>query len=281
MSEPTRPDSAYGPARPTVPDALGPFGRRPRGDSGRGSDGADSARDSGLADSGRGNSGRGNSGRGNSGRGNSGRGDSGRPEAAAPTEYLGRPGTAHRLEESDPADGGRESGAPESLGESPLGPIARRAGARLIDTGLLAVAGFAVIMPILVAGLGLDRPGSAANDPNASGAWSGPAVLGWVVVLAVLPFLYEAVQLAIWGQTVGKRVLGLQVVAADPFGARLTTGQAVSRAAVSNVVYLFGCGIGTVLAYLWAIWDEPLHQSVHDKVAGTVVIDARAEHEET
>jgi uncharacterized RDD family membrane protein YckC len=209
MSEPTRPDSAYGQAGPTVPDAIGPFGRRARSDGGVA--GFDMA---------------------------------------------------------------------ESWDEPRLAPVLRRAGARLIDTGLLAVAGFAVIMPILIAGVGLDQPGNTANDPTASGTWSGPAILGWVVVLAVLPFLYEAVQLALWGQTVGKRVLGLRVVAAEPFGQALTTRQAVSRAAVNNVVYLFGCGVGTVLAYLWAIWDQPLHQSVHDKVAGTVVIDDRLEYEE-
>jgi hypothetical protein len=51
--------------------------------------------------------------------------------------------------------------------------------------------------------------------------------------------------------------------------------QAVGRAAVNNVLYLFGCGVGTLMAYLWAIWDEPLHQAPHDRLTGTVVVDDR------
>ena len=35
-----------------------------------------------------------------------------------------------------------------------------------------------------------------------------------------------------------------------------------------------------VVAYLRAAWDQPLHQAVHDKYAGTVVIDERADWEE-
>jgi hypothetical protein len=34
------------------------------------------------------------------------------------------------------------------------------------------------------------------------------------------------------------------------------------------------------VCYLWAIWDQPLHQAVHDRFAGTVVIDDRAEYVE-
>jgi hypothetical protein len=41
------------------------------------------------------------------------------------------------------------------------------------------------------------------------------------------------------------------------------------------VLYLFGCGVGTLMAYLWAIWDEPLHQAPHDRLTGTVVVDDR------
>jgi hypothetical protein len=29
------------------------------------------------------------------------------------------------------------------------------------------------------------------------------------------------------------------------------------------------------MAYLWAIWDQPLHQSIHDRFSGTLVIDER------
>lgn len=152
-----------------------------------------------------------------------------------------------------------------------LAPIARRAGARLIDAGLLGVVGFALILPFMIAAVGLDEPGTHVKETG--GVWSGVSVFGWILVLGIVPFAYEAVQLALWGQTLGKRVLGLRVL--DETGAPLTPGRAVGRAAVNNLVYLFGCGVGTLMAYLWAIWDRPLHQALHDRLAATVVVDDR------
>src|SRR3569833_482047 len=154
--------------------------------------------------------------------------------------------------------------------ELTLAPVVRRAGARVIDAGLLGIVGFALILPFMVAAVGLDEPGSHGKD---SSVWSGPALFGWALVVAILPFVYEALQLALWGQTLGKRIMSLRVIAAR--GAPLPPAQAVGRAAVNNVLYLFGCGVGTVMAYLWAIWDEPLHQALHDRLTGTVVVDDR------
>jgi uncharacterized RDD family membrane protein YckC len=154
--------------------------------------------------------------------------------------------------------------------ELALAPMSRRAGARVIDAGLLGIVGFALILPFMVAAVGLNEPGSHGRD---GGVWSGPAVVGWILVVAILPFGYEALQLALWGQTLGKRILGLRVLTET--GEPLPPARAVARAAVNNVVYLFGCGVGTLLAYLWAIWDQPLHQALHDRLAGTVVVDDR------
>jgi uncharacterized RDD family membrane protein YckC len=154
-----------------------------------------------------------------------------------------------------------------------LAPVMRRAGARVIDAGLLGIVGFALILPFMVAAVGLNEPGNHANSDEGGGVWSGPALFGWILVVAVLPFAYEAVQLALWGQTLGKRILGLRVLAES--GEPMQPAQAVGRAAVNNVLYIFGCGVGTVMAYLWAIWDEPLHQALHDRLAGTVVVDDR------
>lgn len=180
---------------------------------------------------------------------------------------------------------GEPYGSPESYGGSyaygsdrsdqPVGgltlaPIARRAAARVIDAGLLGIVGFAVILPFMVAAVGVDKPG----DQETGGVvWSGPALFGWIVVVVVIPFAYEALQLALWGQTLGKRVVGLRVIAET--GEPMPPAQAVVRAAVNNVLYLFGCGVGTIMAYLWAIWDRPLHQALHDRLAGTVVVDDR------
>src|SRR6478609_2720804 len=140
---------------------------------------------------------------------------------------------------------GRAPGYEEPVGELHLAPILRRAGARVLDAGLLGIVGFALILPFMIAAVGLKEPGSHAKD-NPS-VWTGPAIGGWILVVAILPFLYEAFQLAMWGQTLGKRILGLRVLTET--GGTLTPGQAVARAAVNNVVYLFGCGVGTLMAY--------------------------------
>lgn len=161
----------------------------------------------------------------------------------------------------------RPGGPVEALA---LASIARRAGARVIDAGLLGIVGFAVILPFMIAAVGLDEPGSHGKG---AAVWSGPAIFGWVVVVAVIPFAYEALQLALWGQTLGKRALSLRVIAET--GEPMPPAQAVGRAAVNNVLYLFGCGVGTLMAYLWAIWDEPLHQALHDRLTSTVVVDDR------
>ncbi|MEV0401668.1 RDD family protein [Actinoallomurus sp. NPDC050550] len=162
-------------------------------------------------------------------------------------------------------------GGQEPQAELILAPIARRAGARLIDAGLLGVVGFALILPFMIAAVGLNEPANHVKDGG--GIWSGTAIVGWILVLGILPFAYEAVQLALWGQTLGKRVLRLRVLTET--GEPLTPARAAARAAVNNVVYLFGCGVGTVMAYLWAIWDQPLHQGLHDRLAATVVVDDR------
>ncbi|WP_261986776.1 RDD family protein [Actinomadura sp. HBU206391] len=187
---------------------------------------------------------------------------------------------------------------PSPAGDLPLAPIHRRAGARVMDNALVAVFGFALILPIAIGALGLDSAGSKAKDEG--GVWTWPIIFVLFTVLSVLPFLYEAVQLAVWGQTLGKRWFGLRVVKVDPAGDPLDVFTAVWRPAINHVGYQLGffffliltvkvfdfaayglllVSLGTLVAYLWAIWDRPLHQSVHDRFAGTVVIDDRVEWE--
>ncbi|MFD0685825.1 RDD family protein [Actinomadura fibrosa] len=184
------------------------------------------------------------------------------------------------------------SGDPADL---PLAPIYRRAGARLMDNALVAVFGFALVLPVTVGVLGLGKAGSKADDEG--GIWNWPIIFTLFCVLSILPFIYEAVQLSMWGRTLGKRVLGLGVVQVRPAGAPLTTTQAVWRAGITHVAYQLGVFFflvlavmvwsyaaygmllvwaGALMAYLWAIWDQPLHQALHDRFAGTIVIDERA-----
>ncbi|TDD61244.1 RDD family protein, partial [Actinomadura rubrisoli] len=185
-----------------------------------------------------------------------------------------------------------------SAADLPLAPIYRRAGARVLDNALVAVFGFALVLPITIGAFGLDKPGSKAEE---EGIWNWPIIFTLFCVLSVLPFIYEAVQLSMWGRTLGKRMLGLGVVQVRPAGEALTTTQAVWRAAITHVAYQLGVFFflaiavmvwsyasygmvlvwaGALMAYLWAIWDQPLHQALHDRFAGTIVIDERVEDDE-
>lgn len=190
---------------------------------------------------------------------------------------------------------GGHGGYPNSAAaDLPLAPILRRAAARFMDNALVAVFGFALVLPITFGVIGLDAPGSKTKTEGA--VWNWPIIGTLFVVLSVLPFIYEAVQLSMWGQTLGKRFMRLSVVRVDPAGDPLPTTQAVWRAAINNVGYQLGLffflvvavkvwnyaayglllvTIGTLMAYLWAIWDQPLHQAVHDRFAQTVVVDDR------
>jgi uncharacterized RDD family membrane protein YckC len=177
----------------------------------------------------------------------------------------------------------------------PLAPMLRRAGARLLDNGLVAVFGFALILPVAVGALGLDTAGSETKEEG--GIWTWPIILVLFVILSVLPFLYEAVQLTLWGQTLGKRWLGLRVVKVNPPGRSPGFFVGTWRAAVNQIGYQLGffffliltvkvsdlagyglllVSLGILLAYLRGVWDQPLRQSLHDKYAGTVVVDDRA-----
>ncbi|MEU8341870.1 RDD family protein [Spirillospora sp. NPDC048832] len=181
--------------------------------------------------------------------------------------------------------------------EMELAPIHRRAGARIIDNALVAVFGFALILPVTIAAFGL---GGDGTDDDEGGIWNWPIIFTLFFVMSVLPFLYEAVQLSMWGRTLGKRVMGLGIVQARPAGEPMNTTQAVWRAGVVHVGYQVGVffflvlavmvweyaaygmalvWVGGLMAYLWAIWDQPLHQALHDRFAGTLVIDERGTYE--
>ena len=80
------------------------------------------------------------------------------------------------------------------------------------------------------------------------------------------------------GQTFGKRALGLRVIASSGEAARF--GTAVVREVVGKqsafgiaILAIFIpaiSGLGLV-DYLWPLWD-PRNQSVHDKLAKTLVV---------
>jgi uncharacterized RDD family membrane protein YckC len=121
-------------------------------------------------------------------------------------------------------------------------------------------------------------PGALSNSRPAQNAiihaethFFGRIVLVFLAFYLVT-FVYDWVQHAVWGQTIGKRALGTMVVAADGH-AKITNGSACGRAAVYALPGLvpFVGGLFALLNELWLTWD-PRRQCLHDKAAHTVVI---------
>lgn len=103
-------------------------------------------------------------------------------------------------------------------------------------------------------------------------AWTGVLASapmdGWPLWLTrALGLGYLLVGWGVWGQTVGKHVLGLRVV-------RAATGRPAMGAALVRLIGYFIASIPTHIGLLPILW-HPRRQGWHDQLAGTVVIDQR------
>lgn len=105
------------------------------------------------------------------------------------------------------------------------------------------------------------------------GTLSARALIEVVVVIGEA--LYFTLMLSRQGQTVGNRAVGTRVLDART-GGPLSTGKAFGRWAAQLLFGLlsFAFFIPTLLDYLWPLWDRQ-NQTLHDKMAGTVVIYTR------
>jgi len=95
---------------------------------------------------------------------------------------------------------------------------------------------------------------------------SSNSMLAVVYVVALGLFLANFVLLAgRTGQTLGKRLLGIQIVRenGNPFG----MGGAVLR----HVAGYLLSALGAFLGFAWILWDRK-QQGWHDKLAGTIVV---------
>ncbi|MEU7896707.1 RDD family protein [Nonomuraea sp. NPDC049152] len=89
-------------------------------------------------------------------------------------------------------------------------------------------------------------------------------------VAAVVAFLYYWLLHAYWhGQTLGKKLFGMRVVADT--GQPITVGQAAIRQLVAAVLDVLCC-LG-IIDVGWILFDAR-KQALHDKAANTLVVDA-------
>lgn len=156
-------------------------------------------------------------------------------------------------------DGSRRTGWAElGSGETVelAGPL-RRLGARILDGIVVAVIGVVFVI-VFFGGVDELRTGTVTS-----------LLLGLVIGIG-----YEVAQIAVWGQTIGKRMAGIKVINAAHGGVP-GWGTATGRWAIPGLVALIPT-IGpllSLLCYVSLTWDR-VYQGWHDKVAGTLVIKA-------
>ncbi|MBN1171239.1 MAG: RDD family protein [Micromonosporaceae bacterium] len=167
-----------------------------------------------------------------------------------------------------------------------LAPLSARFVARLIDilvvfalnvvvNGWLVVQYVQEYLPVMRELYQRFLKGQSALDVQIPSrvTWLELAILG---IAAALWFAYEVPSTAETGQTIGKRLMHIKVVrleSQDPVGIR----RAWRRWNPLGLPSLFWCccGFGFLLQgadLLAGVFDRPLHQAIHDKSAGTVVV---------
>jgi len=151
-------------------------------------------------------------------------------------------------------------------GETLAGPRSYAAapfGARFVAFGIdLAVLGCLYSFLLLLTGLVLLRV-TPVNIAIIAQIFSR-FLLFFAVMPIILPMVYFSIFHAVSGRTIGKLLMGIQVVSA--VNGLLTPGQSFLR----WVGYLLS-GLPAAAGFLWSVLDRE-HDAWHDKLAGSHVI---------
>ena len=145
---------------------------------------------------------------------------------------------------------------PPAASTDRLASIGQRALAQLIDSVIIGIPLFFV---------------STAISGDLTDADSGQLLLVTVLWLGVSLF-YNTAMIAIYGATIGKRVMKLMVVNRVD-GSAVTWTYAAVRAlipTVAGLVPVIGLAANLVV-YLRAVF-HPIRQGLHDAAAGTIVV---------
>ncbi|MFV2178217.1 RDD family protein [Actinomadura sp. LOL_016] len=151
-----------------------------------------------------------------------------------------------------------------------LAGAGRRLAARLIDQAIVAAVILGVVFTVL----------PLTYEENAYGENETPLAVGLSLAAFGIACFYlcEALQLVFWGRTLGKCLLKTRVAGADEPDEPLTPFRAMGRALAYPLFWSFAgsvIGVFALVNLLWTLWDRPLRQCLHDKMARTVVLRDR------
>ncbi len=145
------------------------------------------------------------------------------------------------------------------MGPGALATVAQRAGAHLIDLFVILVLPSYLFVALFATGEGDDR---------VLPAWVPLVIVGICVA-------YEVLMLWRIGATLGKRLLGIEVVRYLD-GGRPTLTMATIRTLITAVQYtlIIPLMLISLIVYLTAAWN-PQRRGIHDRASGTIVVRSR------
>jgi uncharacterized RDD family membrane protein YckC len=157
----------------------------------------------------------------------------------------------------------------------PLAEFVDRLLAYLIDAAILFGVSMLVFIPMMIGTFAIIAASVNSDETGQPSAGLGSlAVFGIILAAFLLLFgigyVYFVEMMYKRGQTVGKRVMKIQIIPLRP-GEQLTRGMAAKR-------WLAEFILGTIVPFwrwidgLWQLWDKPYRQCLHDKFAETVVV---------
>jgi uncharacterized RDD family membrane protein YckC len=150
-----------------------------------------------------------------------------------------------------------------------LAPLLPRLAAYLIDVGLVATVWAALLVPIAIFTGQIDTTGDQQQISGVFGLFA-------IIAVMLIAGLYAAIALYLRETTVGKHAAGIAVRRDD--GSRISFRRALVRELLARQL-LFGAGgaflagLPQLLDVLFPLWDDQA-QTLHDKIAGTIVVRA-------
>jgi len=205
------------------------------------------------------------------------------PQPGGPPPYSGPPPYyGYYGPQQQPPYGWRPPPVPVAPDGRPLADFGTRLLARLIDAAILAGISMVILVPTMfVVSFSLMPAYTGAEQTYGTGTPVGfdflefmlPILLielGLLVLILAGYYVYYVEMMFRTGQTVGKRLMKIKIVPIQP-GVTLTRGMAAKRYAIEFIGGVF-VPFFTYLDGLWQLWDKPYLQTLHDKVAKTVVV---------
>ncbi|MGC5017463.1 RDD family protein [Micromonospora sp. DT47] len=169
---------------------------------------------------------------------------------------------------------------PLSPGGHPLASFGDRLLAVLIDGLVLMAVCMVFIVPAMIVFFVAVLPDLTATTPAGTYVEPDPFAdfllpflgleAGIILLTFGVTYVYHVEMMLRTGQTLGKRVMKLRIVPADP-ARTMDRRMAVKRWAAHQVGGSLIPGF-SYLDGLWQLWDKPWQQCLHDKFADTVVV---------